>query len=372
LRACRLVMLKEVKIKIEDSNIANYGSKEHHDLKTKSAQSEEAWKGAGQKVGLDIWRIEKFKVVHWPKEHYGKFYTGDAYIVLHTYKEEGKDALRHNIHFWLGAECTQDEQGTAAYKTVELDDLFGGEPVQYREVQGHESEHFLGLFKCIHLMKGGIASGFNHVKPTEYKPKLLHVKGVRDHVRVMEVNLEWKALNDGDVFILDHGLEIFVWNGSKGGIFEKRKAQEVANGLRDQRQGKPKVHVLDGLEDNDLFWKTLGGKPTKDQLPKETPDDSKKTHTISLHQLSDASGQLKLTEVSTGSCKKTHLKSDDVFIVDIGTEAFVWVGKNASKKEKALALNYATMYFKHHKRDWTPAVRVCEGQEPKDFWKHFA
>jgi hypothetical protein len=272
----------------------------------------------------------------------------------------------------LGAECTQDEQGTAAYKTVELDDLFGGEPVQYREVQGHESEHFLSLFKCIHLMKGGIASGFNHVKPTEYKPKLLHVKGVRDHVRVMEVNLEWKSLNDGDVFILDHGLEIFVWNGSKGGIFEKRKAQEVANGLRDQRQGKPKVHVLDGLEDNDLFWKTLGGKPTKDQLPKETPDDSKKTHTISLHQLSDASGQLKLTEVATGSCKKTHLKSDDVFIVDIGTEAYVWVGKNASKKEKALALNYATMYFKHHKRDWTPAVRVCEGQEPKDFWKHFA
>jgi len=365
-------MLKEVHIKIEDSNIANYGSKEHHDLKTKAAQSEEAWKGSGQRPGVEVWRIEKFKVVRWPKEQYGHFYTGDAYIVLFTYKEEGKDALKHNIHFWLGGECTQDEQGTAAYKTVELDDLFGGEPVQYREVQGSESEQFLGLFKTIHLLKGGIESGFNHVKPHEYKSKLLHVKGVKDHVRVSEVALEWKSLNDGDVFVLDLGLEIFTWNGSKGGIFEKRKAQEVAEQLREKRQGKPKLTILDGLEANDTFWKTLGGKPTKEQLPKETPDDKKVVLTKALHQLSDATGQLKLTEVATGSFKKTHLKSDDVFIVDLGNELFVWVGKGASKKEKALAIQYATLYLKHVGRQHgTPVVRIAEGSEPKDFWKHF-
>jgi len=280
--ALKFGMLKEVHIKIEDSNIANYGSKEHHDLKTKAAQSEEAWKGCGQKPGVEIWRIEKFKVVKWPKEQYGSFYTGDAYIVLHTYKAEGKDSLLYNLHFWLGTECTQDEQGTAAYKTVELDDFFGGAPVQYREVQGFESPEFLSLFKTIHIMSGGVESGFNHVKPHEYKARLLHVKGVKDHVRVQQVKQEWKSLNDGDVFILDQGLDIFIWNGSKGGIFEKRKAQEVAGEIRDKRSGKPKLTLLDALEDNDAFWKALGGKPTKDQLPKETPDDEKKKN---LHQI---------------------------------------------------------------------------------------
>lgn len=34
--------------------------------------------------GVEVWRIEKFKVVLWPKERYGEFYTGDSYIVLNV------------------------------------------------------------------------------------------------------------------------------------------------------------------------------------------------------------------------------------------------------------------------------------------------
>jgi len=98
----------------------------------------------------------------------------------------------------------------------------------------------------------------------------------------------------------------------------------------------------------------------------------KKSYTKALHQLSDAGGHLKLTEVATGSLKKTHLKSSDVFIVDIGPQVFVWVGKDASKKEKALALHYAAHYLKHHGRPFgTPVARVVEGHESSDFWKHF-
>jgi len=365
-------MLKDTQIKLEDSNISNYGSKEHKDVKVAAAKTEAAWKGAGQKVGVEIWRIEKFHVVPWPKDKYGSFFSGDSYIVLNTYKNPGSDALRYNVHFWLGAETTQDEMGTAAYKTVELDDLLGDLPVQYREVQGHESPEFLGLFKKFTILKGGVESGFNPVKPTEYKPRLMHFKGNKENCRVTETKLEWKSLNDGDSFLLDNGLELIIWNGKTAGIHEKRKAQQLTEALRDERNGKPVVKILDGLEDHETFWKTLGGKPSAGQIAPASSDDVKVENTKVLFQLSDATGDLKITEVAKGTVKKSALKSDDVFILDVGHTVYSWIGKGTTKKERANAIKYATDYLKQQGRPaYTPVVRVLEGAEPTAFNKSF-
>ena len=56
-----------------------------------------------------------------------------------------------DVHFWIGKQSTQDEYGTAAYKTVELDTYHDDKPIQHREVQDYESDLFKSYFRKFNL-----------------------------------------------------------------------------------------------------------------------------------------------------------------------------------------------------------------------------
>lgn len=191
----------------------------------------------------------------------GKFHEGDSYILLVTTLSKS-GSLNWAIHFWLGSETSIDEAGVAAYKTVELDASLGGSVTQYREVQGSESSLFMSYFKGtggIEYLPGGVASGFKHVEKDVYSTRLLLLKGKRT-VRVSEVKLSNKSLNKGDVFILDAGLKIFIFNGATANKYEKAKGIEVASQINsDQRSGRAEIIILDDDIRNEEFWGPLGG-----------------------------------------------------------------------------------------------------------------
>jgi gelsolin len=369
-------MIKPKEYKLEDTNAAMLGSKEDRATKKSSAEKEPAWKGAGQKVGLEIWRIEKFKVVVWPKDLYGSFYSGDSYIILNTYKEQGKNALKWDLHFWLGQHTTQDEAGTAAYKTVELDTLLDDGPVQHREVMGHESDMFLSYFPNIRIMEGGVDSGFKHVEPEKYTPRLLHLKG-KKRVRTMQVELKHTSLNSGDVFILDQGLEVYKWEGKSAGMFEKNKGREVCDAIKTERKGKVKiVNLREGDKDEDTkkFFQYLGGTPDVQIKSEKDGGDDKEAEELGakvrqLWKLSDASGKLEFTKVAEGNAiKKNMLDKDDVFVFDAGFEIFVWIGKGSTDQERNEAMVNAQKYLTNNKRPaYLPISRILDGGENPKF-----
>ena len=77
----------------------------------------------------------------------------------------------------------------------------------------------------------------------KYDARLLQCKGART-VRVSEVPLSNKSLNSGDVFILDLGLSIYVFNAPGANRMERAKGTEVANQINsDERSGRAKVRV---------------------------------------------------------------------------------------------------------------------------------
>jgi len=362
---------------LEDSNMSNYGSKEHKDLRKGAAQSEKEFVGAGQKVGLEIWRVENrrtkadtpdFGVKRWPKEDYGNFYSGDSYLVLNTYKVkvDGKetDKLGWDVHFWLGKDSSQDEIGVAAYKAVELDDLLDDGPVQHREVQGSESPLFQSYFKGITYMEGGIASGFRQVKPDEYKPRLFQVRQASKTIRAFEVPVKATSLDLGDTFILDAGLKIYLWIGPESNAFEKSKGGALAHNLVAGRQGKAKLIS----EPDDEFWKTLGGsvkdvKPANSALKPEVENMAMDSEKLVLYRLSDASGKITFTKVHEGKINASMFDSNDAFILDAKAQLFVWIGKGASHGEKMHAMKFADNYLKENGRPMTmPVTRISEGQ----------
>ncbi|MEQ2313487.1 hypothetical protein AMECASPLE_002533 [Ameca splendens] len=306
---------------------------------------------AGQNPGLQVWRVENFDLVPVPENLYGGFYTGDAYLILNTIKQRSGN-LQYDLHFWLGDFCSQDESGSAAIFTVQMDDFLGGKPIQYREVQGHESKTFLGYFKSgIKYMKGGVASGFKHVVTNEVSvQRLLQIKGRRS-VRATEVAVSWDSFNQGDCFILDLGDEIYQWCGSQSNRFEKLKATQVAKGIRDnERSGRARVYVCDEGMEREKMTEVLGPKP---DLPPGASDDiiadASNRKMAKLYKVSNASGGMTITLVAAENpFAQSALESGDCFILDHGSDGkiFVWKGKDANMDERKAAMKAADEFIK--------------------------
>jgi len=327
--------------KLEDSNCAGLGSDADKKLRKEAAETETAWDGCGEKPGVEIWRIEQFQVKKWPEKEYGKFYDGDAYITLLTRKDKVSEALHWDIFFLLGKDCTQDEAGTAAYKTVELDSKLDGQAHQHREVEGEESKEFHSIFPHIHYMTGGMASGFHHVEnKQDYEPKLLHVIREKHTTRMNHVPLSKDSMNESGCFILDAGAKIYTYYGSSSNNFERNRADTAAEHMETERDGHAKV--IDHTDDEDGFWALLGGKgpikeehndPTKTGLNCATKSISEAMdHPAVLYGITlDASSKPSYTKVGDKNFKNL-LDPSGVFLLDAEHQVFVWIGKEAPKE----------------------------------------
>jgi len=230
---------------------------------------------------------------------------------------------------------------------------------------------FLSYFhNQIHLLDGGVDSGFKHVKPEEYKPRLLHLKG-KKKVRVSQVELSRESLNSGDVFILDNGLKVYQWNGKESGPMEKNKGATLCRAIDDERKGLPQVIVLEEKDNNGDFWALLGGNGAiKTAAEGGGDEEENKAHPDKkLFRLSDSTGSLTFTEVASGkTVTKAKLDSSDVFVLDTGAEVFAWIGAKSSAGEKKAALQYAQNYLKKYNRPpHLPISRILEGGENEVF-----
>lgn len=349
-------LVKAKKYDWKDSNMAMFGSDTEKQVKKESAEAEPAWAGAGAAPGLKIWRVVNFEIQDWPEEDYGEFYNGDSYIILNTFQEDDSEALHHDVHFWIGKNSSQDEYGTAAYKTVELDTFLDDVPIQHREVMGHESALFKSYFEDgISLIEGGAESGFRHVPAEEYIPRLFRfAKDKNGKMTSTEIARAPGLVTEDDVFILDMGVRIFQYNGENSSPFERNAASTKIGKIKSKR-GDAESEVLEGVSKSHEFWEKMDEEEGEEGSDDEAGGDKK------LLKVNMESRENEV--IKEGDTSRDDLVSDDVFIVDSGEEVFVWVGANADKAEKRNGIPYAHNYLRESGQCWLPITVVKEGQK---------
>jgi len=357
-----------------ESNVALIGTDEDRALRKRAAMTEPAWQGAGSAPGVRMWRVEQFKVVDWPANKFGSFHEGDSYVLLHTSRAvdvEGyeTDKLIYNIHFWLGRTTPIDAAGTAAYKTVELDDLLDGQATHHREVMGGESDTFKALFDKIKYVAGGAPSGFRKVCDVDldnFTMRLLRVTKVGLNSVIVEVPCSRDSLHHEAAFILDMGRTLYVWAGNQSSVHERSLAKLAMQELEVARVGQ-NVVCMNMVDDG--FWAALGGPgPVAARAQDAAAPPPPKAGPLGsgvLYKLSEskASSQLAFDEVHRGTLDTSMLLEQSVNICDSGAELIVWMGKGASERERRAAMLTATKYLALHGKPHTTPIKVFRTME---------
>jgi len=327
-----------------------------------------------------LWRIKQLKLYPVQENEWGKFYSGDCYLLWDT-GFQGKGA--QHIYFWLGRDSSVDEQTVAAIKAVELDNLFNGMPVQHREVQGYESLRFCKMFKDgIVTMTGGAESGLKQLEKTGHVAKMFHVRGGKTPA-LSEVEMYWSSMNHGDTFVIDSGKMIFVWVGTKSSSMEKVAAGGLALRLRD-RIGEEIVFVDDGkegemTEDELIIWNKLLPLEGRSEVNAVDVGGDRRVSTtlledISLYRVTDASGDLEVDLVKMGCLSYSDLDGNDAFIFSAKSlGVWVWLGRHSTSQERIGAMSTGNKFVTDHGLpNHTRVTKVNMGGEPEEFKSLFA
>jgi len=293
---------------------------------------------------------------------------------LQTRKDEENDVFIYDIYFWIGKDSSQDEYGVAAYKTVELDNLLGDAPIEYREVQHNESDAFLACFDgTIQYLEGGVESGFRHVEVGDggsiisASPHLYLIKKQGRNTKSTEIPLKGDrgGLSHQDAFVLDCNDAVYTWFGDSCSPFEKSLSATFAHNLVESRHGE--CELLEDVDDsNEAFWGLL--ECTLDDVPESTDyhisiENNSEIQPTKLHVLSDQDSFMKLEEKPA---LLENLSSDDVCLVDTGKTIFVWVGSESSLREQSQAMILAKKQAHlMYRSESTYIARLLEGQESR-------
>ncbi|XP_069761367.1 protein flightless-1 homolog [Narcine bancroftii] len=379
----------------KNKKLEEMGEVKHTDLKTRRWDqglekpplnySEFFTEDVGQIPGVMVWHIENFVPSQIDEAFHGKFYEADCYIVLKTMLDEN-GALSWQIFYWIGQESSMDKKACAAIHAVNLRNFLGAQCRTIREEMGDESEEFSVIFDNITYIEGGTASGFYTVEETQYINRLFRCYG-KKNIKLESVPFKASSLDSRFVFLLDHGLEIYIWKGSQATLSASTKARLFAEKInKNERKGNAEIVQLMQSQETPEFWETLGGQP--EQITCHVADNFKPVRP-KLYKVGLGLGYLELPQINyklsvehkvrpkidvmpESRLVQSLLDTKSVYILDCWSDVFIWIGRKSPRLVRAAALKLGQeLCSMLHRPKHAIVIRNLEGTECQVFKSKF-
>uniref|UniRef100_A0A336MGA1 CSON014978 protein n=1 Tax=Culicoides sonorensis TaxID=179676 RepID=A0A336MGA1_CULSO len=340
-------------------------------------------------VGFHIWKVDSTSIEAVPKSQYGTFYDENTYIIYAaavkgTFPDKraisrdiktSTSRIERSIHIWLGENTTSDRSKAAAYKIIELDAHTDHTATLFRESQDNESCRFLSYFNGDEIT---ILCGTNSISTPAF-PRLYQIRGKTCSVCTQRKTISWQHFTSSCVMVLATKRILFVWIGRACNSIEKQRGLKIATKLKDQYVVPELTIVDDGYEQSMIErrkteWNrflNLGQRMVQPVFvagPYQPP-------ILKLYQCDTVSGIFRVELAKTGCLEQIDLYGKyPIYIIDAHLRGvWIWVGRKASKQERADAMRHARGYvIKKNYPSTLPVIRVIDRYEPAEFVNIFA
>ncbi|KRZ67970.1 Gelsolin, cytoplasmic, partial [Trichinella papuae] len=311
------------------------------------------------KHAVEAWRIDdNGQLSSISNDKMGILYADECFLFRHQ-DAGGNDY----VHLWQGAKCNVNRKQHAVQAMAKISaEHRNGKAAQVYVKQGKEPERFLKLFENEIVILMDSKQVINNNNDDDDKDN--HLFRIRNGCAV-QVKKEASSLNSNDVFVLATKEIVYLWQGKGANQMEKDVAQRFFNRFYFTKKC---LNVMEGFEPQN-FWDAIGGK-TAYASSKALRNPNLPAR---LFHCSETNGIFDVEEIV--SFTQEDLYEDDVMVLDVGDEIFVWIGKEASEIEKRKAcenaLNLVDCDASSRTRDTVTIIVVQQGSEPLDFIGHF-
>ncbi|KAJ3172108.1 hypothetical protein HDU88_006922 [Geranomyces variabilis] len=297
-----------------------------------------------------------------PATEHGIFYSRETYLVLNRFRAKGEGSASGREaaigYIWLGAESKSTERAAAALLATTLEKQHAARLVRVEE--GKEPADFISMFAGGAIVRRGSRTS----SPSEKAMFHFHRPGTGP-VRCAETVWSANALSSLDSFVLLTKGQIFIWHGTQSPPNTRAAARQACTHLSSQSP----VEVVEGAEPKALQRALdLSSRKTRQSNPGIAPAVSR---ALRLFRVSHVSGGPTAEEMDPFMAG--DLSPGNVYILDAGTDVFLWVGAEARRDRHAdvklgleTVLAYTT-FANQQGRALPPALVVMAGSEPQAF-----